>query len=109
MIKDVRKEIFKTADHFTRCVRKKDWLSAKADYDNARAVAVFIKLPETDMIELFGDQENEIQGLFPLEMVQQVFYETVVKGNSDWKNRSFEEFRRGLQAGALSLTRWHQG
>lgn len=92
MIKDVRKEIFKTADHFTRCVRKKDWLSAKAD-----------------MTELFGDQENEIQGLFPIEMVQQVFYETVVKGDSDWRNRSFEEFRRGLQAGALSFARWHQG
>ena len=109
MIKDVRKEVFKTADHFTQCVRKKDWLSAKADYDNARTVAVFMKLPEADMIELFGDQENEIQGLFPIEMVQQVFYETVVKGNSDWGNRSFEEFRRGLQAGTLSFTRWHQG
>ena len=109
MIKDVRKEIYRTADHFTRCVRKKDWLSAKADYDNARTVAVFMELPETDMVELFGDQENEIQGLFPIEMVQQVFYETVVKGNFDWRNRSFEEFRRGLQAGALSFTRWHQG
>ena len=109
MIKDVKKELIKTANHFTQCVRKKNWLAAKADYDNARTVAVFMKLPEADMIELFGDQENEIQGLFPLEMAQQVFYETVVKGNSDWRNRSFEEFRRGLQAGTLSFTRWHQG
>lgn len=109
MIKDVKKELVKTANHFAQCVRRKNWLAAKADYDNARTVAVFMKLPEADMIELFGDQENEIQGLFPLEMVQQVFYETVVKGNSDWRNRSFEEFRRGLQAGALSFTRWHQG
>lgn len=109
MVKDVRKELTKTANHFMQCVRKKNWLGAKADYDNARTVAVYMKIPEENMVELFGDLENGIDGLFPYDLVQETFFQTVVKNSLEWRNRSFEEFRRGLQAGTLNLKRWQQG
>ena len=72
-----------------QCVRKKNWLGAKADYDNARTVAVYMKIPEENMVELFGDLENGIDGLFPYDLVQETFFQTVVKNSLEWRNRSF--------------------
>lgn len=109
MVHDVIALLYDAAEQFMKHVKNKEYLAAKADYDSALCVAVQLKIPKDDMVKLFGDQENDINGLFPLELVQKTYYETTVRGSCEWKNRSFEEFRRGLQAGTLQLKTWHQG
>lgn len=109
MVTDVRKLLMDGAKQFMKHMRAKEYLAAKADYDSAICVATQLQIPTEDMLMLFGDQETDRQGLFPLELVQKAYYETTVKGSCEWQNRSFEEFRRGLQAGTLQLKRWHQG
>ncbi len=109
MIKDVRKLLMDGSKQFMKHVKAKQYLAAKADYDSAICVAVQLQVSKEDRLMLFGDQETGQQGMFPLELVQKVYYETTVKGSSEWRNRNFEEFRRGLQAGTLNLQRWHQG
>ena len=109
MVTDVRKLLMDEAKQFMKHMRAKEYLAAKADYDSALCVAVQLKIPEEDRLMLFGDQETGQQGMFPLELVQKVYFETTVRGSHEWGNRNFEEFRRGLQAGTLQLKRWHQG
>ena len=109
MVTDIRKYLVNKAYQFRKHVLAKEYLAAKADYDNARCVAVEMEIPEEDMIMLFGDRETGIDGLFLYDWQQKVYFETTVVGSHEWGNRNFEEFRRGLQAGTLNLQRWHQG
>ena len=109
MVKDVRKLLVDGAKQFMKHMRAKEYLAAKADYHSAICLATPLQIPTEDRLMLFGDQETGKQGMFPLELVQKVYFETTVRGSHEWGNRNFEEFRRGLQAGTLNLQRWHQG
>lgn len=79
----VRQKLYEQAELFRLYCRNKDWPKAKLCYLRARTVAVFMELPEPDMIELFGnraykDDREELQdGLFPESMVEKASWECI--------------------------------
>ena len=62
------------AERFRDVYKRKEYLKAMWIYNNASAIAVFLRLPEEDMAELFGnrpyrtnEKEEIIDGLFKEE------------------------------------------
>lgn len=61
---------------------KKEWFRAKNIYDTAIKVAMFLEIPIQLRNELFGisaEDEDEIQGDFPRDIVSKVFEKCVVE------------------------------
>ena len=81
--RQARNKLYECAERFTQHCRNKNWPAAKFTYFKARTVAVFMELPEADMIELFGnraykdDREELKDGLFPEAMVEKASYECI--------------------------------
>ncbi|MCH5261627.1 MAG: hypothetical protein J1F42_01815 [Lachnospiraceae bacterium] len=81
--RQARNKLYEYAERFTQLCRKQDWAAAKFTYFRARTVAVFMELPDADMIELFGnrtykdDREELKDGLFPEAMVEKASYECI--------------------------------
>lgn len=81
--RQVRNKLHEYAERFMLLCRNKEWAAAKFTYFRAQAVAVFMELPEADMIELFGnraykdDHEELKDGLFPEAMVEKASWECI--------------------------------
>lgn len=81
--RQTRNKLHESAERFTQLCRNRNWAAAKYTYFRARTVAVFLELPEEDMIELFGnraykDDREELQdGLFPESMVEKASLECI--------------------------------
>lgn len=81
--RQVKNKLYEYAERFIQLCRNRDWPQAKFTYFRARTVAVFMELPETDMIELFGnraykaDREELKDGLFPEAMVEKASWECI--------------------------------
>ena len=69
---------------FLDAYHKKDWARAKYIYDTAIRVALFLEIPVQLRSELFGisaENEKEIQGDFPRDIVSKVMEECIVKNS----------------------------
>lgn len=81
--RQVKNKLYEFAERFTQLCRNKEWAAAKFTYFRAQTVAVFLELPEEDMIELFGnrayknDREELKDGLFPEAMVEKASWECI--------------------------------
>ena len=77
--KQILNDLMEMPEHFKIHMRTKDYARAKHVYDTAVNVAVFIKLEEDKMVELFGDRAAEppVIGLFREEEVQKAYRECI--------------------------------
>lgn len=69
---------------FMDAYREKNWFLAKYIYDMAITVGVFLEIPDSLQKEVFGistENEDEIQGMIPRDLVSQVYLECAVKDN----------------------------
>lgn len=94
MVKRFRKPVLLQQNHlnkfldlpeqFMAAYREKNWFLAKYIYDLALKVGLFLEIPATLRNQVFGisaENENEIRGMFPRDLVSQVDLECVVKDN----------------------------
>ena len=88
---DIKKKLLSLPKKFRKFYDKRQWSQAKHCYDVARTVACFMELPEDEMEVLFGNREKEIRGMFREEEVQHVFLHTVVRGNEDRADDTYEK------------------
>lgn len=79
--KEIEQDIFGLAEQFKSCMGRKDYAKAKDCYDTARTVALFVRLDEGKLLELFGSRQQAppVEGLFPEWAVQKAYYECAVK------------------------------
>lgn len=81
--RQIMNKLYESAERFMQHCRSRNWAAAKYTYFRARTVAVFLELPEVNMIELFGnraykDDREELQdGLFPESMVEKASLECI--------------------------------
>ena len=63
---DLKSKLILQADIFQHHYRKKEYVEAKLTRERAGIVAVFIRLPEKERTELFGDRQGDepVEGLF---------------------------------------------
>lgn len=79
----VRQKLHEYAELFRHHYARKEWAKAKFIYFQAQTVALFMELPEPEMIELFGnraykeDDEELKDGLFREEKVETVGWECI--------------------------------
>lgn len=72
------------ADQFLAAYSQKDWFQAKYIYDTALRVGMFLEIPEQIRKEFFGisqEDEEEIRGMIPRDLVSRVYLECAVKDN----------------------------
>lgn len=98
-VEEIRKKIFDQAAMFKHHYERKEYARAKAAYTTARTVAVFVELPEPDMIELFGsrsytDTVPPTDGLFYESQVQKAFLECIKKNEGLYENMNFEKCKK---------------
>ena len=86
-----KERLLELGQKFMGFYREGKYSQAKHCYDTARTVACCIGFPEEDMDELFGNRSRDMNGIFPENVVQRVFYHTSVKGNEDHTKESFAE------------------
>ena len=78
-----RNKLYEYAERFVQHYRNKEWAAAKLTYFRAQTVALFLELPEADMIELFGnraykdDHEELKDGIFPAAMEEKASLECI--------------------------------
>ena len=79
----MRQKLREQAERFRHHYARKEWAKAKMAYFRAQTIAVFMELPDEEMIELFGnraykeDHEELKDGLFREEQVEIVSYECI--------------------------------
>lgn len=82
-------------ERFRQLMGERRYPEAKACYDDAVTLAVFLELPEEERIQLFGnrpyaeDGEEATDGLFQEEMVQRAYLECAVKRNLGRENMPY--------------------
>lgn len=89
-------KLWELAASFRTYMYQKKWSQAKHCYEIARNVAVFMELPEVEMVKLFGSREEPdkpIEGLFPEEEVQKAYWECI-KRNQTYENRRYEPIKK---------------
>lgn len=92
--KQILEKLEELADLFRVHYRNKKWSQAKACYENARTVAVFLETSDNLKAKLFGnrpyiDDSEEIEdGLFPEELVQKVYKECILQ-NKTYENKPY--------------------
>ncbi len=79
---EIRQSLRQLPEEFKAYLRNKDYARAKWCYDTARTVALFVRLDEREMLELFGDRELEIEGRFREESVQKVYLECIKRNQT---------------------------
>ena len=76
-------KLYTLAEEFKIHMKNKEYQRAKYCYETARGVSVFMELDRENMDVLFGERgERGVilrNGLFREELVQEAYYETVVK------------------------------
>jgi hypothetical protein len=86
-----------TAEEFRAAVSNKDYMRAKALYNKALAVTVYVELGEAVTSELFGqykgldDDEEAPKGLFPRDDVSKVDLECCIKRHKAYEDRTCQE------------------
>lgn len=71
-------------EQFCAACDAKEWYKAKNIYDTALRVGLFLEIPQQLSNEVFGisaEDEEEIHGLIPRDLVSRVFLECAVKDN----------------------------
>jgi hypothetical protein len=87
-------KLHRTAEQFKEAVREKKYFRAKALYNDALAVAVYVELDIEKRGELFGqysgipDDQEAPQGLFPRKDVSRVDLECCIKRNKAYEDRT---------------------
>lgn len=80
--KQIKEKLFKLPERFMEEYNQGHFAQAKAAYDDAIQIAVFVELDEADQIKLFGGRSFDAEGtgLFNEGMVQRC-YRMVTKRN----------------------------
>ncbi len=86
--KEIKELLTKLAAGFAEAYKRKDYRTARYNYEVAKIIAVYVKAPTELMLELFGqqdkDEEKQIDGLFRMKDVQNVLEKC-------WKNGDTRE------------------
>ncbi|MGN0305786.1 MAG: hypothetical protein ACI4D2_06485 [Lachnospiraceae bacterium] len=90
---EIIKKLHHKAMMFGHYYKNEEWSRAKAAYDTARNVAVFVELEEREMIQLFGsrsynDTEPPIEGEFKEKEVQ-IAYLECIKNNHTYELKPY--------------------
>lgn len=80
---EIRQALRQLPDEFKIYLKNKDYARAKNCYDTARTIALFVELGEKEMLELFGDKEQDIEGRFKEAEVQKVYWECIKVHKTD--------------------------
>ena len=95
--KRIMDKLFELPDLFKAHMKNKAYSQAKACYDKAVTVAVFLELEEKEMHQLFGERGDRgvfiIEGLFNEEQVQRAYLECIKKGET-YENKKYEPLQR---------------
>lgn len=89
---DLKGKLILQADIFQHHYRKKEYAEAKLIRERAGIVAVFIRLPEKERTELFGDRQGDepIEGLFSEEQCIRAGFESIRRG-FDMQRMTYED------------------
>lgn len=94
--RDIEKKLFELPVLFREHMKCKRYFEAKACYDKARTVALFIELEQDKMTELFGERGERsvyiVEGLFKEEQVIKA-YEECIKQNKTYENKKYEPLK----------------
>lgn len=94
--RDIEKKLFELPVLFKEHMKCKRYFEAKACYDRARTVAVFIELEQDKMTELFGKRGEMgvciVKGLFEEDQVQKAYLECI-KQNKTYENKKYEPLK----------------
>lgn len=89
---DLKRKLILQADIFQHHYRKKEYAEAKLTRERAGIVAVFIRLPEKECTEIFGDRQGDepIEGLFSEEKCIRAGFECIRRG-FDMQRMTYED------------------
>ena len=89
---DLKSKRILQADIFQHHYRKKEYVEAKLTRARAGIVAVFIRLPEKERTELFGDRQGDepVEGLFDEEKCIKAGFESIKRG-FDMQRMTYED------------------
>lgn len=90
-VEEIRQKLFELPDLFVVHYRNKEYAQAKGCYETARTVALFVRLDEKEMDELFGSRQSEskqVEGMFNEELVQRAYLECI-KANQTYERKAY--------------------
>ena len=94
--RDIEKKLFELPLFFKEHMKCKRYFEAKACYDKARTVALFIELEEDKKMKLFGERGERgvyiVEGLFKEEQVIKA-YEKCIEQNKTYENKKYEPLK----------------
>ncbi len=88
-------KLLKLPDQFKEAFWKKEYPRAKYIYDTALRVAGFLEVSQDIKNRLFGnygDEDNPIEALFPMEDVKKAYEMCVVRSHQATENECFRRF-----------------
>lgn len=95
--KQTMDKLYNYAELFKAHMRNKNYSGAKACYDTARTVAVFMELEAEQKDQLFGIRGERgiyiLEGLFNETLVQKAYEECIKKGDT-YENKKYEPLQR---------------
>ena len=82
----LERKLMQMPETFQKLFYAGEWAQAKYIYDNALRICVFMEVPDTVKVKLFGDHQSSdeskhVTGLFIEDHVQKVYLECAVKKN----------------------------
>lgn len=89
---DLKSKLILQADIFQHHYRKKEYVEAKLTRERTGIVAVFIRLPEKERTELFGDRQGDepVEGMFDEEKCIKAGFESIKRG-FDMQRMTYED------------------
>ena len=89
---DLKRKLIRQVDVFQHLYSKREYIEAKLIRERAGIVAVFIRLPEKDRTELFGDRQGDepIEGMFSTEKCMRAGFESIKRG-FDMQRMTYED------------------
>ncbi|WP_302768991.1 hypothetical protein [Roseburia inulinivorans] len=89
---DLKSKLILQADIFQHHYRKKEYVEAKLTRERAGIVAVFIRLPEKERTELFGDRQGDepVEGMFDEGKCIKAGFESIKRG-FDMQRMTYED------------------
>lgn len=95
--RDIEKKLYDLPVLFKEHMRCRRYPEAKACYDRAVTIALFIELEEDRITELFGERGERgtciVKGLFEEDQVQKAYLECI-KRNRTNENRQYEPLQK---------------
>ncbi|MBQ7925921.1 MAG: hypothetical protein IJ335_06455 [Lachnospiraceae bacterium] len=87
-------KLLELPEAFRTAYSNREWARAKYIYDTAIRVAEFMGVPEDIKTQLFGSRQEQepIEGLFPEEMVQDVYERCIFKNHKTYEEESYRRF-----------------